>query len=310
MIYLAPIQGITDRTFRSIYSRFFNGVDTAMAPFISTSKRKNVETVILRELVPEVNTGLPVIPQILSRDPEDFIPLANVLHEMGYRTVNWNLGCPFPVVVKKGKGSGMLCYPDRIEQFLEKTIPAIKTSLSIKLRLGLAYPDEILTLIPIFNRYPIDEIIIHPRTGRQMYEGEVDLETFSECLKLSKHPVVYNGDINSYEKFQALAAMFPSVNRWMIGRGILRDPFLAEKIVYGTDRPGHEKIEIIRSFHDRLFDEYSRIMSGPSHLTDRMKGIWFYLADFFEDGAKLRKEINKTKNVNHYLDVVKRITLS
>lgn len=307
MIYLAPIQGITDRIFRSIYPEFFKGIDAAMAPFISTSKRKKVETVIFRELLPELNTGLPVVPQILSRDPEDFIPLADRLHEMGYRTVNWNLGCPFPVVVKKGKGSGMLCHPDRIEQFLDTTIPAIKISLTIKLRLGLASPEEILTLIPIFNRYPIEEIIIHPRTGRQMYDGEVDLETFSESLKLSKHPVVYNGDIDSFEKFQMLAERFPSIEKWMIGRGILRDPFLAERISLGVDRPHNEKIEIIRSFHDRLFDEYSKIMSGPGHLTDRMKGIWFYLADFFDDSAKIRKEINKSWGIEHYLDSVKRI---
>lgn len=137
MIYLAPIQGITDRIFRNVFPKYFSNVDLSIAPFISTSKRKNVETVILRELDPDMNTGIPVIPQILSNDPANFIPLANKLYNMGYGTINWNLGCPFPVVVNKGKGSGMLCYPGRIEEFLDKTIPKIKANLSIKLRLGL-----------------------------------------------------------------------------------------------------------------------------------------------------------------------------
>jgi tRNA-dihydrouridine synthase len=156
MIYLAPIQGITDRIFRNVFPKFFQGIDIAIAPFISTSKRKNPEKVILRELNPEINTGIPVIPQILSSDPDDFIPLSDRLYESGYRTVNWNLGCPFPAVVKKGKGAGMLCYPRKIEEFLDKAIPRMKIKLSIKLRTCFFYPDEILSLIPVFNNYPLE----------------------------------------------------------------------------------------------------------------------------------------------------------
>lgn len=304
MIYLAPIQGITDRIYRNVFPKYFSGVDCAMAPFISTSKRKKVENVILRELDPEINTGLPVIPQILSRDPEDFIPLADRLYQMGYTTVNWNLGCPFPVVVNKGKGSGMLCYPSAIERFLENTVPSIKAKLSIKLRIGLAYPDEILALIPIFNRYPVEELIIHPRTGKQMYEGDVDLETFSRCIEISRHEIVYNGDIDSPGKFKMLSERFPSVKKWMIGRGILSDPFLAEEIRPENRRSREDKIKIIRSFHDELFAEYSKVMSGPAHITDKMKSIWTYLGSFFENGDKIRKKIHKAQNVKHYIDIV------
>lgn len=307
MIYLAPIQGITDRIFRNVFPKHFGGVDCAMAPFISTSKRKKVETVILRELEPAANTGLPVIPQILSNDPEDFIPLADALFNMGYKTVNWNLGCPFPVVVNKGKGSGMLCYPAAVERFLDRTVPMMKAKLSIKCRLGLVYPDEILALIPIFNRYPVEELIIHPRTGRQMYTGNVDLDTFSRCIDISGHETVYNGDINSTAGFGMLEHRFPSVKKWMIGRGIISDPFLAEEIISGSSRSHDAKIKIIRSFHDELFGEYSKIMSGPAHITDRMKGIWFYLGNFFENGEKIKKRIHKAQNVNHYLDVIKNI---
>jgi len=307
MIYLAPIQGITDRIFRNIFPKYFKGVDRAMAPFISTSKRKKVETVILRELDPEKNTGITVIPQILSKDPDDFIPLADQLYEMGYHTVNWNLGCPFPVVVNKGKGSGMLCYPLAIEQFLDRTIPVMKAKLTIKLRIGLAYPDEILALIPIFNRYPVEELIIHPRTGKQMYEGDVDLDILSRCVEISRHEIVYNGDLDSTARYEILSKRFPSIGRWMIGRGLLADPFLAEKIISGDTRSMEEKIRIIRRFHDDLFDEYSKVMSGPAHITDKMKSIWAYLGNFFENSEKVKKKIHKAQNVKHYLDVVKNI---
>jgi tRNA-dihydrouridine synthase len=211
------------------------------------------------------------------------------------------------MVVKKGRGAGMLCYPDRIESFLEKTMPAIKPKLSIKLRIGLTYTDEVLQLIPIFNRFELAELIIHPRTGEQMYAGEVDLDIFEQCLNLSKHRIVYNGDIDSVEKLEMLSIRFGSVDRWMIGRGLLSNPFLAEKIKFHTEKPYDEKIKIIRAFHDQLFTEYSKILYGPSHITNKMKEIWTYMGSFFENGKKIQKRINKTHHRNNYVDIVNKV---
>jgi tRNA-dihydrouridine synthase B len=279
----------------------------AIAPFISSSKKMKPENNLLREFYPDKNTGIPTIPQIMSSNPADFTLLANALYNIGCGTVNWNLGCPFPMVVKKGRGAGMLCYPARIESFLEKTMPAIKPKLSIKLRIGLKYPDEVLQLIPIFNRFQIEELIIHPRTGVQMYEGEVDLDIFEQCLNFAKHRVVYNGDIDSLEKLEMLSKRFGSVDRWMIGRGLIGNPFLAEKIKFNTEKPYDEKIKIMRAFHDQLFAEYSKILSGPSHITNKMKEIWTYMGSFFENGEKIRKKINKTHHRDNYVDVVNKI---
>jgi tRNA-dihydrouridine synthase len=211
------------------------------------------------------------------------------------------------MVVKKGRGAGMLCYPDRIESFLEKTMPALKPKLSIKLRIGLKYPDEVLQLIPIFNQFQFEELIIHPRTGVQMYEGEVDLDIFEQCLGLSKHRVVYNGDIDSVEKLEMLSKRFGSIDRWMIGRGMIRNPFLAEKIKFNTENPYDEKIKIMKAFHDNLFAEYSKILFGPSHITNKMKEIWTYMGGFFENGEKIQKKINKTHHRDNYIDVVNKI---
>jgi len=307
MIYLAPVQGITDRIYRNLFPVYFKGVDMAIAPFISSSKKMKPVNNLLCEFHPDKNTGIPTIPQIMSSNPDDFTMLANALYDIGCGTVNWNLGCPFPMVVKKGRGAGMLCYPDRIESFLEKTMPAIKPKLSIKLRIGLKYPDEVLQLIPIFNRFQLEELIIHPRTGVQMYEGEVDLDIFEQCLGLSKHRVVYNGDIDSFEKLEMLSKRFGSVERWMIGRGLLRNPFLAEKIKLHTEKPYDEKIKIIRAFHDNLFDEYSKILSGPSHITNKMKEIWTYMGSFFENGEKIQKRIKKMHHRDNYVDVVNKV---
>jgi tRNA-dihydrouridine synthase B len=270
-------------------------------------KKMKPENNLLRELHPEKNTGIPTIPQIMSSNPDDFIALANALYDIGCATVNWNIGCPFPMVVKKGRGAGMLCHPARVESFLEKTMPALKPKLSIKLRIGLTYPDEVLQLIPIFNRFELEELIIHPRTGEQMYAGVVDLDIFEQCLHLLKHRVVYNGDIDSVEKLNNLAKRFGSVDRWMIGRGLLGNPFLAEEITFHTAKPHDEKIKIIRAFHDNLFAEYLKILSGPAHITNKMKEIWTYMGGFFENGEKIRKRINKTHHRDNYVDVVNKV---
>jgi len=307
MIYLAPIQGITDRIYRNLFPVYFKGVDLAIAPFISSSKKMKPENNLLREFYPDKNTGLPTIPQIMSSNPDDFTKLANALNEIGCGTVNWNLGCPFRMVVKKGRGAGMLCYPDRVESFLTKTMPALKPKLSIKLRIGFTYPGEVLELLPIFNRFELEELIIHPRTGVQMYEGEVDLDMFEQCLNLSKHRVVYNGDIDSLEKLEMLAKRFGSVKRWMIGRGLIGNPFLAEKIKFNMVKPYNEKIKIMMAFHDHLFDEYSKLLSGPAHITNKMKELWTYMGNFFENGDKIRKRINKTHHRDNYIDVVNKI---
>jgi tRNA-dihydrouridine synthase len=307
MIYLAPIQGTTDRIYRNLFPVYFKGVDVAIAPFISTSKKMKPVNNLLREFYPDKNTGIPTIPQIMSSSPDDFTKLANALYDIGYGTVNWNIGCPFPMVVKKGRGAGLLCHPDKIESFLEKTMSDLKPKLSIKLRIGLKYPDEVLQLIPIFNKFQLGELIIHPRTGEQMYEGEVDLDTFTQCLNLSKHRVVYNGDIDSVRKYEMVSQRFGSVDRWMIGRGLLENPFLAEEIKFSTEKPYDEKIKIIRAFHDQLFAQYLEILSGPSHIVNKMKELWTYMGGFFENRKKIQKKIWKTHHRDNYINVVNKI---
>jgi len=235
-LYLAPIRGITDAIYRQTFMRYFGGFDCAVAPFLTTFHGATIKATHLTDLLPENNTLLPVIPQILSKNPDNFIGVAQELYDLGYGTVNWNLGCPYPRVAKKKRGSGLLPFPEEIQTFLDK-IKIIPNSLSIKLRIGRRNPDEIFDLLPIFNTFPLTEIIIHPRTGEQMYNGSVDLDVFAQCLEKSDHPIVYNGDINDIKTFRALEERFPQIKRWMIGRGALADPFLPEEIK-GTVAPG------------------------------------------------------------------------
>ena len=168
------------------------------------------------------------------------------------------------------------------------------------------YPDELLKLIPFLNRYPIDEITIHPRTGRQLYSGKVDLEMFEQSHALITHEVIYNGDLTTYKQFEELSARFKTINKWMIGRGALFNPFLLAQIKGEADIPTNEQISVVQKFHDRLFEEYSGILFSPHHVMDKMKGIWFYLEKYFPDGRKIFKKIKKTQSPKHYCEEVQR----
>ncbi|QTA83643.1 tRNA-dihydrouridine synthase [Desulfonema limicola] len=303
ILYLAPMRGITNFTFRNVFYSFFQGFDLAVAPFISGVNARRIKDSYFKDVLPVHNQEIPVIPQILTKSPEDFIFMAKRLYDLGHETINWNLGCPFAMVAKKGRGSGLLPHPELIDLFLEKVIPAVPNNLSIKTRLGRNNPDEIFALMPVFNRYPLTELIIHPRTGIQMYEGVPDLNIFEECLDMSAHAVVYNGDIIDIDTFQRLSSRFKSVNRWMIGRGALINPFLPGMIKAGCCI-FNNKISIFKDFHEALFHAFDKVLDGPSHLLKRMKSFWDYFEQSFNNSRQVVKKIRKNKDIEQYRIIV------
>lgn len=304
-ICLAPLKGVTDAIFRTAYAEFFPGVDWAVAPFLTTVKGARVKPSHLKQVLPENNRALPVVPQIISKTAVNFTFLAQAIFDLGYETINWNLGCPYPMVAKKGRGSGLLPYPEAVAAFLDQALPLMSGRLSIKMRLGRYHPDEIEALLPLLNRYPLDSIVIHPRTGTQMYTGRPDLDAFARCLALTSHRVIYNGDIVSRDVFEKLRDRFPRIGSWMIGRGILSDPMLP-MLIKGRELSEAECLERFRSFHDALFERYRAVLYGPSHLLNRMKGLWTFFSHGFKDGHNIRKQIHKTEQVNRYCDIVNR----
>lgn len=301
---LAPLRGLTDAIYRNTSARHFQGFDTSIAPFLTTFEGTKVKSAKLQDLLPENNPSLPVIPQILSKHPDQFIILADMLYDLGYETVNWNLGCPYPMVANKKRGSGLLPYPDEIEQFLE-LVQNMKGSLSIKTRIGRYQPEEIKPLLTIFNNYPLTELIIHPRLGVQMYTGHPDLDTFTYCLATSVHPVTYNGDITTHNDYLQLKQQFPQINQWMIGRGALANPFLTEQIkgIATTERQRPR----LQQFHADLFEQYAARLHGGSHLLGRMKAVWFYLADRLSNPKKILKKIQKARSIATYQDIMENI---
>ena len=306
-LILAPLQGVTDVVFRQTYARHFNGIDQAMAPFISTMSSRRLKPSRLKDVDPALNTALPVIPQILGNNPDDFIYLGDYLFDMGYTQVNWNLGCPHSKIAKKLRGSGLLSHPDKIDDFLSRVIPAMKPTLSVKIRLGRKKKEEIRDLIAMFNTHKLDEIILHPRTGEQMYTGTADIDAFERAMNACIHPMVYNGDIVDKASWKKIRQRFPEISRFMIGRGILSNPFLPEQIKgVNTDSQNNEsqQRERLKTFHADLFNSYKQVFSGPGHLIGRMKGFWNYLGPSFENSKKPLKKLLKSNSEQDYSERV------
>lgn len=304
-LIMAPLRGYTDAVFRNVFQRHFKGVDEAVAPFITSVKGSRINPSHLQDLMPAVNRALPVVPQILSNDADALIRLADALTDLGYDEINWNLGCPYPMVANKMRGSGLLQRPDLVDRILHRVCRRFAGRLSLKIRLGRHEAAEIDRLVPVFNRYPLARVIIHPRTGRQMYEGTVDLDAFGGCLADIVHPVVYNGDINDVATLRDLEARFSDVSGWMLGRGLLANPFLAECI--RQNDPGVARAcDRFAVFHDDLVDAYAAKFSGPGHLLDRMKGFWRYFSHAFSDGRRLLLRIRRTRSLERYRRLVAR----
>jgi tRNA-dihydrouridine synthase len=302
-LYLAPIRGITDCLFRNLLHHHFGGFDQAVAPFINPQPHSNFDPKQLRDLQPEENIALPVVPQFLHTEADGLLALAQRLHDLGYEHLNWNLGCPAPMVTRKRRGSGLLPYPDAIAAFLDHILPRLPMQLSIKTRLGLNHPDELAGLLPRLNDYPLKEIIIHTRLGKQLYKGSTDPESFGYCLELSRHQLVYNGDITDIATWSSLQRQFPTVQRWMVGRGALADPFLA-RTIKGEQFSAEQRATMLINFHQDLYASYKENLAGPSHLLGRMKQLWFYLAASFPGQQKLWKKIKKANTEEHYLAAV------
>lgn len=303
-ISLAPLQGLTDYTYRNTYASFFDGIDVSYSPFLRIEKGE-IRKSKLKDILPENNKGLKLIPQILTKSSDEFLYLANIICEMEYDEINWNLGCPYPMVAKQGMGAGMLRTPDSIKNVLDDVMDKINCRLSVKMRTGYENHDDILKILPILNEYDISDITVHPRTGKQIYKGDVDLEAFRNCLGISNHEICYNGDIKDIEAYKHFNSEFPEIKSIMIGRGIISNPFLATDIK-GLPVQGDRK-EIIAKFHDTLFDQYCNLLSGDSHILNKMIPFWEYIAESFSNSRKVFKAVKKSYKLSKYETTVRNV---
>jgi len=309
-LYSSPLQGFTDFRFRNAFQKYFGGVDQYMAPYIRLNGKMDIKASAQRDILPENNSTPNLIPQVITKDAGEFLFVTAFIQNLGYKELNWNLGCPYPMVAKRGMGSGLLSKPGLIDEVLHTVSNESDIKISVKMRLGYESADEIYDVLAVLEKFELENISIHPRIGKQLYKGEVDLDSFENCLKQSSHTLIYNGDITSVQVFRSLKERFNSIDHWMIGRGLISDPFLpsmikADSLIYPEDR-----FEKFKELHDSLFSSYKEALSGTKHVLLRMHQFWEYFILSFPGSPKGLKMIRKSKDFASYNKVVQHIIAS
>lgn len=298
--YLAPMEGITGYVYRNVYHTFFRAADKYFTPFIAPNQKGKFSTREENDILPSHNEGMYVVPQILTNHADDFVRTAQKLSEYGYQEVNLNLGCPSRTVVAKYRGSGFLAKPDELDCFLEEIFHRLDLKISIKTRIGKFDEEEFRDLLCIYNRYPLEELIIHPRCQKEFYSNTPHWEVFEYAVSESKNPLCYNGDIFTAEDFERWRQRFPDTDTVMLGRGVLRNPGLIE-MLEGKQMPERARL---KQFHDRLFKAYQEAIPGERNVLFKMKELWVYLGQTFPGSEKCIKKIKKAQSFYAYAEAV------
>ncbi len=303
----SPLQGFTDFKFRNAFNHYFGGIDTFYAPYIRLDGKLLIKSSYQRDLQPENNNTLEVIPQVMTNDVDEFLFVVKYVEGLGYQELNWNLGCPYPMVTKRGMGSGLISDAEKINSILDRVHSETDIIVSMKMRMGYENSEEILEVLPMLDTYPLKNIAIHARIGKQLYKGGVDLEAFQRCLDQSNHKIYYNGDITSVAGFREMQERFPMIDHWMIGRGLIADPFLPQMIKNNSTVYPNNRLDIFSEFHDTIFTAYDLALSGPTPIRMKMLGFWEYFSQSFSNPQKVYKKIKKAKDVAAYKAAVKEI---
>lgn len=303
-LFLAPIQNITVAHYRNLYNNIFGGIDGYYAPFISTTDIRKSNFSLFKDIFPEYNDKeVHIIPQLLGNNGIHFRDYAKTIVDIGYKEINWNIGCPFHTVTKKIKGSGILPYPKKIEEFLDIVCKDDSYKLTVKMRLGWDNLEEGIEVVELLNQYPLSGVIIHGRTAVQKYEGTVNLDSFEVLNSICKHEITYNGDIFSIDDFNRISNKFPAVHNFMLGRGGLRNPLLPSEIK-GNIIPNSEKLSKIREFHDAYYNHYKEYNYMEKYLINKMKEFWTYTCFVIDPTGKYIKEIKKSHTNKVYFAIV------
>lgn len=295
--YLAPMEGITTWVYRKAHAEVYGALDKYFIPFLETHEKREFKTRELQEILPEHNEGIRAVPQILTKHAEGFIRTARALQEFGYDEINLNLGCPSKTVVSRHKGSGFLAFPEELDHFLEEIFGALDLKLSVKTRVGKDSPEEFGRLLDIFNKYSMEELIIHPRIQADYYKKEPRMECYEEAQNRSSNPLCYNGDLFTGGAVRRFCSTYLKEERLMIGRGLILNPGM----IHGGTKAQFQK------FHERLVEGYLGRGLSETSVLFKMKELWFYQIHLFADTKKYEKQIRKVQNLSQYRQIVEEL---
>lgn len=303
-LHFAPLQGYTDDVYRRLHHQLVGGVDFYYTPFVrlehGVPRYKD-----LRDILPTHNEDVPVVPQIIAANVQEFRTLTDLIVENGYRRIDLNMGCPFPLQAKHGRGCGLLAKTDDITAMFAEMKQHPEVQFSIKLRLGWDDSTVAQRLLPLINEAPIMQVALHPRIGTQGYKGTTDVEAFAAFAAECKKPLIYNGDLTSPEEVLQMQERFPQLTGIMVGRGLLARPSLGAELRKQREWVRHERIALLHRLHDALHAHYARIIPGEAQLHQKLRTFWDYLEP--EIGRKPFKAVHKAGNLRNYLRAVAEI---
>lgn len=303
--YMAPLESVTTWIYRQAHAKIYGRLDKYFIPFLEPHEKRDFKTRELQEILPEHNENIYAVPQILTNRSEGFIKLAKALKDWGYEEINLNLGCPSKTVVTKGKGSGFLAKPEELERFLTEIFDALsgEVKISVKTRIGKEDPEEFPALLKLFNKYPMEELIIHPRVQKDGYGSVPRLELYELAEKQSVNPLCYNGDLYTREQIRNFAERFPGTERLMFGRGFLRDPGL----LYNEGKDSKDIFEKFWAFHDLVYEGYQERNMGDRNVLFKMKELWSYQVYQFSEPERLFKTFKKVQDCNEYEQMIRNL---
>lgn len=300
--YFAPFEGISWYLYRNLAAKHFEAADVYVTPFIAPNQMRNIRESDKKDILPENNRDLYIIPQLIGNRADEIVDTANQIYEMGYQEINLNFGCPSGTVVAKNKGAGILRDTYFMEKFLYDVLEGLKDhmKISVKTRIGVSDANEWEEILQVFNKFELSDLIIHARVRKDFYKGKPNWEAFSYALENSKNPVCYNGDIFSTADYEKLLQTFPKTQAVMLGRGMLANPALLEEI------KGNGKLDKqrMRVFHDEMLAMYKEHLYGEITVLHKMKEIWRYWVLVFDKGEGYFKKIGKSNSLMEYQAVV------
>lgn len=298
----APLQGFTDAVFRETHAKHFKGIDAYYTPFCRVEKgemRWHDQKEISAERNPTLFEQGKLVPQIIGNSAEEVTILIQKIIEIGYKRIDVNFGCPFPMIAKKQKGAGILSAPEKAKEVLDALVKFPEVDFSLKMRLGMVASNEVLQLLPLINGAKLSQVTMHARLGKDQYKGEMDFAGYEAFTKDCFQKIIFNGDITTIEKVRATTERYPNLAGVMIGRGLLMNPALVEESLNQEAYTPSKRCAKLKAFMEELEAGYGEAMNGgEGQLVQKLTTFWEYLLP--ELDHKGRKKILKSKKLSDY----------
>ena len=298
IILAAPLQGYTEAPFRHFHREIYGPVcDGYFSPFVRV-EHGEIRRRDLRDIESPLCANHKLVPQVIMRDITEFRMLINGVTACGYNRVDLNLGCPFALQLRQGRGAAMLVNVAELKRIAEGMTEYSDVTFSVKMRLGLDRETDWRDVVPVLNSMPLSHVTLHPRTARDEYRGPIRHDVFAALLTELDHPVIYNGDVSTPDGIDAIMARYPLVSGVMVGRGLMARPSLINEWRERSEWDATRRLQHIMSLHDGIYRHYCSTLCGEAQIISKIKPFWEYLVPMLD--KKVAKAIKKATTLTRY----------